>query len=562
MRAVARPITPPRRARGVAAVTLLLGVLAGPRVSPLGAQPHDAADDALVARIREEATTRSQVVATVGWLTDVLGPRLTGSPATRAAGEWTVRTLAGWGIENARLERWGPFGRGWSSERFSLAVLAPQPYPVIAYPSAWTPGTPGPVTAEAVLVRVDSAGDLARYRGRLRGRFVLVGAPAELPPRFEPQARRYTEAELDSMAALPAPEPRPPLTDAERWARLPERVRREAELAPLRARLFADEGVAAVLLRGEGDDGTVLVSSVGGSREPGAGPLVPTAVLAAEHYGRIARTLEKGVPVTLELNAVNRFHDVELGSFNVVAELPGGDPRLAGEVVMIGAHLDSWHAGTGATDDAAGVAVMMEAMRVLKAARVPLRRTVRLALWTGEEQGLLGSRAYVARHLGDPATGRTAPAHARFSAYFNLDLGAGRIRGIYAQGNAAVAPIFGAWLAPFRAGGARTVTLASITGTDHLPFDALGLPAFQFIQDPLEYGSRSYHSNMDVFERVQGEDLRWNAAVVATFAMRAANCDGLLPRRAGARAARGTAAPPAPPARGVASPPSPRSPRP
>jgi hypothetical protein len=319
--------------------------------------------------------------------------------------------------------------------------------------------------------------------------------------------------------------------------------------------------VAAVLLPGQGDGGTVLVSSAGGSRDRGGGPLLPTAVVAAEHYGRIARTLAKGVPVTLELDAVNRFHDADPDAFNVVAELPGGDPRLAGEVVMLGAHLDSWHAGTGATDNGAGVAVMMEAMRVLKATGVPLRRTVRLALWTGEEQGLLGSQAYAARHFGDPATGRATAAHARLSAYFNLDLGAGRIRGIYQQGNAAVGPIFRAWLAPFASGGARTVTLASVTGTDHLSFDAVGLPAFQFIQDPLEYGSRSYHSNMDVYERVQGDDLRWNAAVVATFAMQAANRDALLPRRSGAGAARGTAAPPAAAPTGAASRPSPRSPR-
>jgi Zn-dependent M28 family amino/carboxypeptidase len=258
---------------------------------------------------------------------------------------------------------------------------------------------------------------------------------------------------------------------------------------------------------------------------------VPTVVVAAEHYGRIARTLQKGVPVTLELTARSTFHDGEVGSFNLLAELPGRDPRLRDEVVMVGAHLDSWHGGTGATDNAAGVAVMMEAMRILAASRVRLARTVRIALWTGEEQGLLGSRAYVAAHFGDREARAWTPAHERFSVYLNLDNGTGRIRGVYQQGNAAVGPILDAWMAPFAAGGMRTRTLANTTGTDHLSFDAVGLPAFQFIQDPVEYGGRTYHTSMDVYERLQADDLRWNALVVATFAMQAANRPAKLPRK-------------------------------
>ena len=513
-----------------AALALALGVL------PAAARAQgdtDQPDPTLVARIRGEALDRSRVMETLSWLTDVHGPRLTGSPQTLAAANWAVRTLTDWGVRGARLEPWGPFGRGWTSERFTLAVAAPHRYPVLAYPSAWTPGTSGPLTAEAVLVRIDSEPDLAVYRGRLRGRIVLVGElPTDAGPRRAAQGARYTDAQLDSIAALPAPAPRPRLTPAQRFAQLPEAIRREAFLAPLRERFFAEEGVAAVLLPGRGDDGAVFVSSAGGSREPGARGLLPTAVVAPDHYGRIARALAKRVPVTLALDADNRFHDGDGRSFNVVAELPGTDPRLADEVVMLGAHLDSWHAGTGATDNAAGVAVMMEAMRVLKAARVPLRRTVRVALWTGEEQGLLGSRAYVAAHFGDPAAGPPAPAHARLSAYFNLDNGAGKIRGIYQQGNLAVGPVFRAWLAPFAAGGTRTVTPANTTGTDHLAFDAAGLPGFQFIQDPAGY-DRSHHSSVDLYERVQEGDLRWNAAVVATVAMQAANRGERLPRKGG-----------------------------
>ena len=515
-----------------AAAALLAAGIAIAAAPALRAQaPADRVDAALLARIRVEALERSRVMETLSWLTDVHGPRLTGSPAARRAGDWAARTLAGWGASGARLEPWGPFGRGWSSEGFALAVVAPHPYPVIAYPGAWTPGTAGAVRAEAVVAQLDSEPDLARYRGRLRGRFVLVGAPREVPPSYAPQATRYSDAQLDSLAALPAPVPRPQLTAAERFARLPAELQREIAFAPRRDRRLAEEGAAAVLVQGRGSGGTVFVASEGGSREPGAGPLLPTVVVAAEHYGRIARTVARGVPVTLELRADNRFHDADPNSFNVVAELPGSDPALRDEVVLLGAHLDSWHAGTGATDNAAGVAVMMEAVRVLRAARVPLRRTVRVALWTGEEQGLLGSRAYVQRHLGGQGGAPPTREHARLAAYFNLDNGTGKIRGIYQQGNAAVGPIFEAWMAPFRDGGMRTRTLANTTGTDHLSFDAVGLPAFQFIQDPVEYGTRSHHSNADVYERAQGDDLRWNAMVMATFAMQAANRAERLPRK-------------------------------
>jgi Zn-dependent M28 family amino/carboxypeptidase len=262
---------------------------------------------------------------------------------------------------------------------------------------------------------------------------------------------------------------------------------------------------------------------------------VPTIVLAAEHYGRIARTLEKGIPVTLALDDENRWYDADRNSFNIVAEIPGTDRRLKDEVVMVGAHFDSWHTGTGATDNAAGSAIMMEALRILKATGVPLRRTVRIGLWTGEEEGLLGSRAYVRQHFGDTTT--HTPEHARFDTYFNVDNGTGKIRGVYLQGNAAVGPIFDAWMAPFKSRGMKTVTLSNTGGTDHLSFDAVGLPGFQFIQDEIEYGTRTHHSNMDLYERLQPDDMKWNAVVVAAFVMDAANRDEKLPRK-GAPAAK------------------------
>jgi len=491
-------------------------------------------DSAAIARIEDEGFNRSQVMNVTSWLTDVYGPRLTGGPTIRAAADWAIKTMTGWGLSNVKLEPWGPFGRGWSNEGFSLQVLAPQRWQAIAYPSAWTPGTNGPLTATAMLVRVDSEPDLGRL-GDVRGKFVLLGAPRDLPPRFTPQASRYTEAQLDSIAARPVPNGGP---NAGRGGRggfggpvAPPRGRcAQPQLQARAICVLADQGAAAVLLQGQGDDGTVFVSSTGGSRDtaPNA-PLLPVAVLAAEHYGRLARTLAKGLPVTIELNAQNRWYDADRNAYNVTAEIPGSDARLKDEVVMVGAHFDSWHAGTGATDNAAGSAVMMEAMRILEASRVPLRRTVRIGLWTGEEEGLLGSRAYVRQHFGDTAS--RSPEHARFSAYFNVDNGTGKIRGVYQQGNAAVGPIFDAWMAPFKSRGMHTLTLANTTGTDHLSFDAVGLPGFQFIQDPVEYGTRTHHSNMDLYERIQPDDMQWNAVVVASFVMQAANRDEKVPRK-------------------------------
>jgi Zn-dependent M28 family amino/carboxypeptidase len=287
----------------------------------------------------------------------------------------------------------------------------------------------------------------------------------------------------------------------------------------------------AALLQGRGDDGTVFVSSTGGSRDTVPTPMLPTMTLAAEHYGRIARTLAKNVPVTMELDVANKFYDADRNSFNVIAEIPGTDPALKDEVVMVGAHFDSWHTGTGATDNAAGSAVMMEALRILKASGVPLKRTVRIGLWTGEEQGLLGSRAYVTQHFGDRQTMQLKPEHAKFSAYYNVDNGTGKIRGVYLQGNDAARPAFDAWMAPFKDSGMKTLTISNTGGTDHQSFDAVGLPGFQFIQDEIEYNQRTHHSNMDVYERIQPDDMKWNSVVVATFAMQSANRDEKVPRK-------------------------------
>jgi carboxypeptidase Q len=490
-------------------------------VAPLGAQERVDAD--AMAKIRDEGMNRSQVMEVMSVLTDVYGARLTGSPTTKAAGEWAVKWLADRGAQNVRFESWGPFGRGWSNERFTAHVVAPTRYPIIAYPGAWSVGTNGPVTGDVVLAALDSEPGFARFHGRLRGKWVMLGAPRATEAHFAAQAHRYTDAGLDSLAM-------PEAARGDQGAAERARLGRAAAqaLAARRTRFLVEEGALGVLQAGRGDGGTVFAQGTG-SREVSAPASVPTIVVAAEHYGRMARTMARGVPVRLEVEARNTFHDDDLNSFNIVGELPGTDKR--DEVVMLGAHFDSWHTGTGATDNAAGSAVMMEAMRILEASGLPLRRTVRIGLWTGEEQGLLGSRAYVKAHYGDAATMQLTPDQAKVSSYFNVDNGTGAIRGVYQQGNAAVGPIFAAWMAPLRDLGVGALTMRNTGGTDHLSFDAVGIPGFQFIQDPIEYDTRTHHSNQDVYERVQAEDMKRNAVIVAAFVYDAANRGQPLPRK-------------------------------
>jgi hypothetical protein len=456
------------------------------------------------------------------YLTDVYGPRLTGSPNIRTAAEWAVKEMQGWGLANAKLEPWGPFGRGWTNDRFVGHMLAPSVTPLIGYPKAWTPGTNGPVKAEAVLAVLNNDRDLDTYRGGLKGKFVLTMPARAVAAHFEPEGHRYTDAELEDRARQPVAPPQG------RGGTPGGGPRADPEFAARRTAFLVGEGVAATLEAGRGDGGTVFVQG-GGSRNAQDPPTVPQIVLAVEHYNRIVRILEKSVPVTLELDVRNTFHDADLNAFNVVAEIAGADK--ADELVMVGAHFDSWHSGTGATDNAAGSAVMMETMRILKTSGLRLRRTVRIALWSGEEQGLLGSRAYVNEHFANRETMETRPAHAKLAGYFNVDNGTGAIRGVYLQGNEAIAPIFKAWIAPFENLRVTTLAIRNTTGTDHLSFDAVGLPGFQFIQDAIEYDTRTHHSNMDVYDRIQVGDMMQNAVIVAAFVYHAANRDALLPRK-------------------------------
>jgi carboxypeptidase Q len=514
--------------RHVLVVALASFVLSAAAVAPFAQGPAaraEAVDLEAVQRIKDEGLQRSQVMDTAWNLTEVHGPRLTNSPAVRAAADWAAKRLTGWGVANVRQEPWGPFGRGWSNEKFTANVVAPQPFPLIAFPRAWTPGTNGPITAELVAPNIRSDQDMTAWSGKLSGKVVMLAAPAEVRALFTPLGRRYTDQELVELQSQPVNAGRGrggrggPPADPNFNQRYMQYLAKEGALATIEP------------ATGRNDHGAILVSNAPAPYRDAKPPVVPPQIMVAtEHYNRIARLLTGKIAVRLELNVQNRFFDDTLDAFNLIGEIPGTD--RADEIVMLGAHFDSWHAGTGATDNAAGSAVMMEAMRILKATGLRMRRTVRLALWTGEEQGLLGSRAYMRQQFGNRDTMALLPGHAKLSAYYNMDNGTGAFRGVYLQGNEAVRPVFAAWMEPFHNMGMTTLSIRGTGSTDHAAFDEVGLPGFQFIQDPVEYGTHSHHSNMDVFDRLQAEDLMKNAVIVASFVYHTANRDTLLPRKA------------------------------
>jgi hypothetical protein len=522
------------------AVALALALAAVP------ARAQDRADLAAIWKIKDEGFNRSQVMETVGYLTDVCGPRLTGSPGLRQAQAWTQQRLKEWGLKNVHTEKFD-FGRGWELQRFSAHMLEPNYSPLTAFPLAWTPGTNGPVKGEAIRVEINTEADFEKHRGKLKGLFVLTQPPRPVEPLFSPQARRYTEEELRGIAQAPEPgQARPPGQPPQRPAGQPGPPNRQF-VEKLRE-FFAAEGVAALIQPSRGDGGALFVTGGGAPRVRTPPPVPPQFMLAVEQYNRICRLLDRKMKVVLEADVAARFLEEDRYDYNVIAEIPGTDK--AQEVVMVGAHLDSWHGATGATDNAAGCAVAMEVMRILSATGLRPRRTVRLALWSGEEQGLIGSRAYVNEHFAarpepPPEMDRDSPEyrrlqqrpptirpeHARLSGYFNLDNGTGKIRGIYLQGNEEARPIFEAWLAPFQDMGAATVTIRNTGGTDHQSFDAVGLPGFQFIQDPVEYSTRTHHSNLDVYDRIQPGDLMQAAVVKASLVYHTAMREQRLPRK-------------------------------
>ncbi len=477
----------------------------------------------MVHRIRQEGLHNSQIRDISFYLTDVIGPRLSGSTGLSNAYTWTSETFEEWGLSNVDVSPWGEFGRGWDNERFYIAMTEPYYQHLIAVPRAWTRGTDSLVVANPVLVNIRNEEDFEKYRGKLRNKVVVTPVTSEPELSFSPMAFRWEDDDLERLAQYPeisSPPYGQPQRQQSDWFTQRAFSRKVTDF-------LEEEGVLA-MLNASGTFGAVR--SHGRGYNVNVEPGLAQVDMTFEHYGRIVRLLEAGIDVELELDIRNRFHYEDQMGYNVIAEIPGTDPVLKDEVVIIGGHLDSWHAGTGGNDNASGVAVMMEVMRIFRELDINPRRTVRIALWGAEEQGLHGSRNYVRENYFDPADGGRKPDYDKFSAYYNVDNGSGKIRGIYLQENDALRPIFKAWFEPLEDLGVNTVTLRRTGSTDHVAFDAVGLPGFQFIQDRLDYG-RGYHTNMDTFERMHLGDMMQAATVVAVLVYHTAMRDEKLPRK-------------------------------
>jgi carboxypeptidase Q len=541
---------------------------------------------------------------TLSYLSDVIGPRLTGSPNLKRAYEWTQSKFTSWGLTNAHLEPWGPFGRGWEVKRFSAQVIEPQCFPIIAFPQGWSPGYDAPKTADVVFIDPDlitNLDQLNQYKGELQGSIVMISRPVNLPEPLQPLATRLTDSNLLNAANTPdelgffgTPLARNGAGGGTGRRGGPgSQFGTNRVTAPrLLSFLMAEKAGVVVTISGAGiygdpfSSGTVLVQSASVPPAPGAagfaggrgGPSVystnapatlPQIVVAAESYNRMVRMIRAGEKLKMQVDLEVKFHDEDVMAYNTIAEIPGSD--LKDEIVMLGGHMDSWSSGTGATDNGAGVAACMEAVRIIEAAGLHPRRTIRIALWTGEEQGLLGSAAYVSQHFGSNAAGpgggggrgrgagrgganrggtnaspgtattstnapvrrgfTAGPEYDKLSAYFNLDNGGGRIRGVFMEQNEAVRPLFRLWLEPFHSLGAETLTLSRTGSTDHVSFDRIGLPGFQFLQDPLDYFDHTHHTSQDVFDRISADDLKQAATILAAFTYDAAMLDQKLPRK-------------------------------
>ena len=508
----------------------------------LSAQGPSPLDPATIARVRDEATTRSKVYEHVWWLSEVYGPRVTGTPAFSQASDWAMTQFRAWGLANVHQERWA-FGQGWTIQRFSATMVELQSAVLIGAPRNYSPSTSGTVSSDVVRVQIGSEADFAKYAGTLRGKIVVM-QPTRVVRMLEgPVILRMDDGPWWTEAATPV-EPAPAATPPPGAA---EAARARQQLALTIQKFLVDEGVGVLLERGNDadtaaggsdltwrtqmTDGGTIFPGGGGSRDPKAPAQVPSATLAVEHYNRLIRLIDRNVSVRMEVNIQTAFHaeGVQPNGINTIAEIPGTD--LAHEVVIMGAHMDGVPYATGATDNATGTAAMMEAVRAIQALGLEPRRTIRVALWGGEEQGLLGSRAYVAEHYWDATANKPKADHANVAAYFNLDNGTGRIRGIWGQANKGALPIFEKWGEPLKALGWKMASPRSVAATDHSSFDNVGLPGFQFIQERLEYNSRSHHSNMDTFDRVQKADAEQQGAVAAVFAWQAANWAEKLPRK-------------------------------
>jgi carboxypeptidase Q len=499
----------------------------------------------MTGRIRSEAFSRSQVMATLGELTEGIGPRLTNSPSMAKANRWARGKFSGWGLANAHDESIGIFGRGWEFSGASAEMLSPRGFPLHVIPMAWTPATPGPVEGEVMAAKIENKADLEKFKGKLRGKILLTSDARPYKFGEKPASSRYTEAELSDLLGVEIPAERGGNSRDAMMKRYLDRM----AFGPVLNQYLVDQGVVATVSMSRSDN-DILVLGGGGSRKAGESVGVPSVVMGAEHYNTLMRALERNQAPRLRLNVAARFTDeTDQPGYNTIAEIPGTGPHRD-EIVMLGAHMDSWHAGTGASDNGAGVAVVMEAVRILKAIGAKPDRTIRVALWSGEEQGLIGSAKYVEDHFGhypeptDPQE-RAIPSffrdnkgalvrskeYGKLAAYFNLDNGSGKIRGIYAQQNMAVAPIFEEWMKPWKDVGASIVTQRNTGSTDHISFDGVGLPGFQFVQDELDYFSNVHHTDLDTYDHASAQDLKQASAIMASFVYNAAMRPAMLPRK-------------------------------
>jgi hypothetical protein len=516
-----------------------LGICCVGLAASIGAGAEEPVDLDMINKIRYEGFHRSQVMDTLEHLSDVIGSRLTGSPGLAEANEWTREKLESWGLKNTAVEPWGEFGRGWSYSSVSVDMIEPRQTTLFAIPKAWTPGTDGPVEGEVVLVDISEEDDFEKYEGELAGKVLLMSGARELPDvevtRDSKNAEmrdRYTDGVI------------PGERDNSWW----RNSKKRADYRKKFREFLAEEGVAATVSISGFDYGII---SAGSDRSfaKGESTLPPSVTMASNNYNQLVRLVSDDRTVRLRINIDARFHEDDLQAYNTVAEIPGRGPKR-NELVLLGAHLDTWQTGTGATDDASGCSVVMEAVRILQAIDARPRRTIRVVLWTGEEQGLLGSRAYVANHFASRPESEdpdelALPAyyrkplwpitplrdHRKFSGYFNLDNGAGKILGIYAEDNSAVAPIFEAWLKPFHDVGATVVSSRHTRGTDHMAFDAVGLPAYQFIQDMRDYHTHTHHTTLDDVDHVNREDMIQASVIMASFVYHAAMRDEKMPRK-------------------------------
>ena len=482
-------------------------------------------DLTIISKIKDEAFNRSKIMDILFNLTDVCGPRLTGSVNLKNAQEWARKQLEEYGSVNAKLEEWGTFGKGWEIQKSYVAMTTPYYQELSGTPKAWTPGTNGLIHGTVMVVKIDTEEDFEKYKGKLNGKIVVIPSSTEIKPGKKPDFTRYTDEELKNLYLDESIVETPTENTFDMV-----KFRATRALRQKRSEFLASENALLVLSTRGGNMGTYFTSN-GASYATDAKPVLPELEMSAEHLNRITRLAEANKPVELEVEIKTAFNDKDTLQYNVVAEIPGTDKNLKNELVMIGAHLDSWHAATGATDNAAGSAVMIEVMRILKTLDLKPRRTIRIALWSGEEQGLLGSKGYVKNHFANPDSMLLKPEHEKLSAYYNLDNGTGKIRGIYLQGNDAMRPVFERWLEPFHDLGATTVTARNTRGTDHISFNSVGLPGFQFIQDEMDYDTRTHHTNMDTYDRIQKEDLMQCAAIVTSFVYNTAMSDEKLLRK-------------------------------